>query len=239
MINDQAVRIGIAFAREAGESPQSQLCVASREILNVSGAGISIMSGTHTGPVCSTNAFSSELEDLQFTLGSGPCHDAFTSGAPVSETDLELDVVERWPGFSGRAFEMGLRSVFAYPIKQKEQPPFGVLTLYHDRIGALSPQQTRDGPVVAEILAETILSMQSRTAANELAAELVGAIEHRAEVHQASGMLAIQLSISVDEALVRLRAHAFSTGRSIADASADIVHRRLRLADDNSEDGSV
>ena len=54
----------------------------------------------------------------------------------------------------------------------------------------------------------------------------------RAEVSQATGMLVAQLEIEPAEALVRLRAHAYSTGRSATDVARDILDRKLRLEAD-------
>ena len=51
----------------------------------------------------------------------------------------------------------------------------------------------------------------------------------RAEVSQASGMLVAQFEVEAAEALVRLRAHAYATGRSATDVARDILDRRLRL----------
>ena len=48
-------------------------------------------------------------------------------------------------------------------------------------------------------------------------------------VHEAAGMIAVQLAVPVPEALLRLRARAFSTGRVISDVAADVVARRLRF----------
>ena len=54
----------------------------------------------------------------------------------------------------------------------------------------------------------------------------------RTEVSQATGMLVAQLEVEPAEALVRLRAHAYSTGRSATEVARDIVERRLRLEAD-------
>ena len=51
----------------------------------------------------------------------------------------------------------------------------------------------------------------------------------RAEVSQATGMLVAQLQVEPAVALVRLRAHAYVTGRSATDVARDILDRRLRL----------
>jgi hypothetical protein len=54
-----------------------------------------------------------------------------------------------------------------------------------------------------------------------------GSWNDRAEVHQATGMILAQLDVSAQDAFVRLRAHAFATGRPLADVARDVVARRL------------
>lgn len=58
-----------------------------------------------------------------------------------------------------------------------------------------------------------------------------------AEVHQANGMLTIQLDIDLAEALLRLRAHAYAAGRTVSAVAADVVNRRLYF--DDSESGAT
>jgi len=50
-----------------------------------------------------------------------------------------------------------------------------------------------------------------------------------AVVHQATGIVKVQLGVNIAEALVRLRAHAYAAGRSIEDVARDVVGRRLRF----------
>jgi hypothetical protein len=56
-----------------------------------------------------------------------------------------------------------------------------------------------------------------------------------ARVHQATGMISVQLGVSLAEALLRLRAHAYGQDRPVADVAADVVGRRMRF--DDSETG--
>ena len=80
MNDDQSLRIAVAFAREAAKSPEARLCSACVDVLDVTGAGITIMGGGQAaGPVCVSNPRMAALEDLQFTIGEGPCQDAFRS----------------------------------------------------------------------------------------------------------------------------------------------------------------
>ena len=231
MTDERAIRIGVAFARQADTGRSERLCHACVDVLGVSGAGVTIMSGRNTGPVCSSNELVGKLEDLQFALGEGPCHDAFATGLSVSEPDLAACSPSTWPHYTQRAFELGARAVFAYPLRLDTEP-IGVLTLYQDTIGPLSADQIADSIVIATVLAHTIASIQATSTARLLASELSDANAHRAEVHQASGMTAIQLQIDVDAALVRMRAHAYAADQSVAFVAREIVAHRLRLSDD-------
>jgi len=231
MTDERAVRIGVAFAQQTDRGRSGRLCCACVDVLRVSGAGVTIMSGRNSGPVCSSNELVGKLEDLQFALGEGPCHDAFTTGVSVSEPDLAVCSPSTWPHYTQRAFDLGARAVFAIPLRLGADP-IGVLTLYQDTIGLLSADQTADSIVIATVLAHTIASIQATSTAPLLASELSDANAHRAEVHQASGMTAIQLQIDVDAALVRMRAHAYAADQSVAFVAQEIVAHRLRLSDD-------
>ena len=235
------LRVAIAFARHSTEPPSVRLCGACAEILDVSGAGITLMTGINSGPVCSSNDRSGAIEDLQFTLGQGPCRDAFAKGEPVSESDLEGNRVNRWPQFTPQALEIGARGVFAFPLTVGTAR-VGVLTLYQDIAGPLSEDQKADSCVVAEVVAHTILSSQAASELGELPDELDNAGTYRAEVHQAAGMVAVQLGVDVTEGSVRVRAYAYAAGRTVADVAADIVSRRLQLSNDenhNNDDDRI
>jgi AmiR/NasT family two-component response regulator len=86
--------------------------------------------------------------------------------------------------------------------------------------------------VVADLVALSVLDYLSPTEPDSLPRELLEAGAHRAEVHQASGMVAVQLGIGVAEAGLRLRAYAYATNRSIAAVASEVVGRHLRLGSD-------
>ena len=195
------------------------------------------MSARHDSPVCHSDERSRTLEELQFSLGEGPSHDAFAQREMIDEPDLENARPVRWPNFTATALELGTRGVFALPLNAGTKC-IGVLTLYRDVAGPLSREQLSDGWVVADEVARSMLEIQARSDPDLLAADLNDAASHRAEVHQASGMIAVQLGVSVADAEVRLRAHAYAGNRSVVDVARDIVERRLRLIDDGPATGS-
>ncbi|HSJ70730.1 MAG TPA: GAF and ANTAR domain-containing protein [Acidimicrobiia bacterium] len=195
------------------------------------------MSENHNGPVCHSDERSLALDELQFSLGEGPSLDAFAKREAILEPDLEHARLARWPIFTASALELGTRGVFALPLNAGSKC-IGVLTLYNDVAGALSEEQRADGMVVADEVARSVLEAQRRDGTDLLAADLNDAASHRAEVHQATGMVAVQLGLAVADAEARLRAHAYAANRSVVDVAREIVDRRLRLIDDGPLTGS-
>ncbi len=229
---EQSTRIAVAFARQAVLSPSSGLCSTCVDVLAVTGAGITIMAGGQTGPMCVSNQRMAALEDLQFTLGEGPCGDAYRTGVPVHAPRLDDATFDRWPAFIEQAQAAGIGSVFAFPLALRGAN-VGVLTLYQDLEGDLSAQQNEYSIAMSEVLTETILGLQQVSPPGELAAGLEEAVSHRAQVHQATGMVSIQLGVSIPEALARIRAHAFATAQPVGEVAASIVGLGLRLTDDH------
>jgi hypothetical protein len=103
------------------------------------------------------------------------------------------------------------------------------MNLYRDRPGKLSDDQHADALIMADVAAQAVLAMQANAPMDTVASELeAGANFHLVE-HQASGMVAAQLGISVREALIRLRAHAFSHDLGLNDVARAVVGREVRF----------
>ena len=114
-----------------------------------------------------------------------------------------------------------------------------MLTLYQSAEGDLTVAQHHDSVAIAEVITETLLSLQDDAPPGTLAAGLADAMQYRAEIYQASGMIAVQLSIPASDALLRIRAYAFAHDQTVAATAADIVARRLRLDDDHQPEPEV
>ena len=206
-----------------------RLCEVCAEVTGMSGAGIMLMAGDMPrGSVCSTNAVSALVEELQYSLGEGPCVDAHNENRPVLEPDLAAPMTPRWLAFTGPAVDAGVRAVFGFPL-QLGAVRLGALNLYCDRPGALSGEQHADALVVADVAAEAVLMLQAEAPRGKLAAALEKGADFHYAVHQASGMVSVQLEVSVGEALVRLRAYAFGNNCPLVEVARDVVARRLRF----------
>jgi len=228
---EQWQHMAVAFAAAAGGVSPCRMCSVSVDVLDVAGAGITLMDGNQVGPLCVTGRGASELEEMQFTLGEGPCHDAFRSGQPVLVPRLDKDAPVQWLPFAELAVRIGIGAVFAYPLVH-DAAKLGVLTVYQREPGPLSDDQHEACLTLSVVLAETISTMSQSASSGEWSNGIEDAVEVRAEVHQASGMVAAQLQIPAAEALLRIRAHAFANDTAILAVAGDIIARRLLLGDD-------
>lgn len=200
-----------------------------KKATGVTGAGLMLMGGgVSRGSVATTDEVSTLIEDLQFALGEGPCIDAYRQNCPVLEPDLVNPGTPRWIAFTPPVVAAGARAVFGFPL-QVGAARLGALNLYSATPGALTEDQHADALVMASLAAEALLLMQSNAPAGDLAAELeVGTNFHYA-VHQASGMVAVQLNVTLAQAMIRIRGHAFAHGLPLRATADDIIARRLRF----------
>jgi hypothetical protein len=187
-------------------------------------------------PVFATDRRTEELEELQYTLGQGPYVDAAGLDGPVLVADLSAaDSRGRWPMFAPAAADRGIRGMFAIPI-QAGAARLGMLDLYRLMPGLPSNGELADALAYADALLVLALDHRGGIAPNLNNLEETGMTGRRAEVHQAVGMMSVQLGIDVTEALARLRAHAFLRDRRLAEVAAEVVTRRLRFHPDSGDD---
>ncbi|MGH3496243.1 MAG: GAF and ANTAR domain-containing protein [Nocardioidaceae bacterium] len=209
----------------------SRLCGAATRSLSSAGVGLTLMAGDGVrGVVAASDGVSRSLEELQFTVGEGPCMDAYGTRAAVLEPDL-VEATERWPAYSAAAYEKGVRAVFAFPM-QIGTARLGVLDVYRQEPGPLSQEAIGRVEAFADAAVANLLDDQQAAAAGGAEAAATLALQARLELYQAQGMVTVQLEIGLDEAMARLRAYAYAEDLSLSQVAADIVGRRLHLGRD-------
>lgn len=234
MTPDRWKQLAAVFAASAGDASAGRLCAVCVDVLGVDGVGITLMDGNQVGPLCVSGRGARELEEMQFTLGEGPCHDAFRSGRPVLIPHLDHAASLQWLPFGELATRIGIGAVFAFPLVH-DDTKLGVMTLYQSEPGPLTGDQLETCDALSIVLAGTIAAMSHSSSFEGVRSGIDDAVDFRAELHQASGMVAAQLDISAAHALERIRAHAFATNTPVKVVADDIIARRLRLADDRDD----
>jgi hypothetical protein len=186
---------------------------------DVDGGGVALLSSRGTrNVVFASDDVSKALEDLQIDLAEGPCVDAAVERAPVMAADLrdaDQGYADRWPFFVPRVDALGVRGVFAFPLLVGPMV-LGTLELYRLAKGLLDERQLSAAVEATDELGRSILDLSQVGGLGDMGSP--GAF-----VHQAAGMVMVQIDSTIDGAMAFLRAQAFVEGRSLVELSAEVV----------------
>ncbi|MDT7789665.1 MAG: hypothetical protein QOF58_8084 [Pseudonocardiales bacterium] len=214
------------------------VCLACRAGLNAAGVGVYLAGAAQ--PLEVVGKAGDEMAELQVTMGEGPTSEALRQNQPVLVPDLANGwSAQRWPAFAPAAVAAGLAAVFVIPLTMGAIA-LGALEICRDVDGPLSPDELADALLFADTA--TALLLGRSAALNGPAAlnggDLWGTEPERrwAVVHQATGMVSVQLDTDLGEAFLRLRAHAYLTGLRLSEVAADVVARRLRFTPDTNHE---
>jgi hypothetical protein len=206
------------------------LCDTAVSMTGVSSCGVTMTTlRGQSVTAYASDAHAQAIEDLQHTLGEGPGVSASDSGAAVLVPDLQDPrdrSLERWPTFATESISTGIRAAFAFPLLLGTSS-VGALSLYRREAGDLSTDAVSRGWVTADAVALT-LADPGQPAKDE------HALSDPMRVHQAAGMVMVQLDLPIDQALVRMRATAFAEGQTVDELADAIVTRRRRLSEEDA-----
>lgn len=217
----------LAVDRDRGSSALSRICALAVSELAVTGAGVTLIRWPDGSGgqllAWASDPVATRLEDLQLTVGEGPGLAAAAADAPVLVPELAA-AHARWPAFTEGALAVGAAAVFAFPLVLGAIR-LGSLDCYRTTPGPLSPDQVSDALVLAEAAFAAVLA----AVAGHDSDDLGWISDVHAEVHQACGMVRYQLKITMEAALLRIRAHAYAHDLPIGVVARQIVNRQLSL----------
>jgi GAF domain-containing protein len=210
-----------------------RLCTECLSALPVSGAGLALTTTGRPGGMvlATTDRRSRQMEELQFSLGEGPSVDASRTGRPVLQGDLAMTGPTRWPRFCRIVLPLNVRAIYAFPL-QDGSTRLGILALYRDSPRRLTNVELHEALAFADAATVVLLHLRDRSHRGSQPSAVPDPGDSRARVHQAADMITVQLRVSIAEALLRLRAHAYATRRTLVEVAADVVGHRLRFDGD-------
>jgi hypothetical protein len=229
---DEELRAAVDDRR--GLAAADSLCEACVKLFDIDAAALSLVfSGVASGTFGSSGAAARAYDELQFTIGEGPCLDSVATRGPILIGDLAKPSNVRWPLYRPALLDYKIRGVFAIPVVLAGEF-VGALDLFRIQPGELPSDELAGAVVAAELAGAPLLDLMDtdlQAAVNDPSSSSWADFNalSRTEVSQATGMLVAQLEVEPAEALVRLRAHAYATNRSVTDVARDILDRRLRL----------
>lgn len=220
-----------------GTDDGAGIAAAAAAALGVDGVAVSVaVNANDTEALWCSGSTSRAFEDLQKTLGEGPGPDCLAAGTTVRVADLARVRSGRWPALIAEAPGQPVRAVFCFPLRIGAIV-LGVLTAVRSAPGRLPDERNDDAVALAAALTMHLLERRDPALLPPDDVEPLPFQQH-AVVHQATGMVSVQLAVPLAEALLRVRAHAYSSGRTLTDTARDIVARRLRLAPDTDTDSA-
>jgi hypothetical protein len=175
--------------------------------------------------VAASSPVARAAQDLEFTLGEGPTHDALASGTAVYSTGSAL--IQDWPSYGAAAADLGVTAVAAVPLEGPSRMRLGSLAVFDPWLGdrrlVLPVLRT-----VAEALTQSVLLAWDPTDLDAVPSFYEGA-DYRPEVFQAAGIVMVQCRCDMESALALLRARAYALSEPIAEVSVAIVDGRIRM----------
>lgn len=195
--------------------------------LPISGASIAVFNvAGQQSTVWASDTTAARIEELQFDLGEGPHWRALTSAMPVLVSDTRSDLHPDWPLFSAAIAELRIGAIFAFPLLLGAIT-VGVVDLYRTRPGVLSQQEYVLAIALCGRVTKHAVFDAIQNADQESVDELGGAPAMRREVHQATGVVLVQLGVTATEAFFVLRAYAYSNGFTVLSTAQEVLAGRL------------
>ena len=179
------------------------------DVLQVDAGGVLLESPDGTLSLAAATSDKMErLEAAEMRHDEGPCIDAYRRVTQIVAHDLNNEL-ERWPNTMQHALDMGLHSVYAFPLRLRGDC-IGALNLYRERPGPFEDADVRLAQAFADVAAIGILQQRQILEAQTRADQLQGALNTRVVIEQAKGVLAAKTGVSLEEAFLALRNHARS-----------------------------
>jgi ANTAR domain len=217
------------------------VCRTSERLLGIDGACVSlIVGGLYRGVLCASDPVLARIEAAQFSLAEGPCWEATASFRPVLIPDFAGSPAASWPVFASQTAAEPVGAFYAFPL-----PPvadgLGALAMYRREPGGLSAELVDAAVAFADLAAVVLLGLPvcdpdlcdldldlGRAPVSAVETSWVGSVlRDQAAVNQAEGVVMVEFRIDAAQALARLRAHAFATGRSLVGLATELTSRRL------------
>lgn len=192
---------------------------------NCAGASVTLIERCRAITVGSTSQLAQSLDDAQYAAGDGPCLTAARGGRVVRMTDADVD--DRWPAFTKEAVDQGVHSSLSIPLTLSRDDTVGGFNVYGTHANGFTAEDEQLCRSFATQASVVVSNVQAYWAAFDLSNDLAKAMESRATIEQAKGILMSTNRVGADAAFDLLRERS------------QVENRKLRLVADDVIRGAV
>ena len=195
--------------------------IAARGIPGAESTSITLVRGDRAFTAAHTGEMALVADELQYEQGYGPCMDAGRAGVVLRIDDTRTE--QRWPDYVPRVLEVGVRSSLSMPLPYQGST-IGALNIYSTRPQAfLSAESEEAATAVAGAVAVAVVNADAHDRLAEHARNMRVAMESRAVIEQAKGVLMAQRGVDAGQAFDILRDASQRYNRKLRDIAAGIV----------------
>lgn len=201
---------------------------AVRAIPGAEGAGLTLLEDDRTDTIVTTASFVAEVDKVQYGIGQGPCITAARDGTTVWSSSLGAD--RRWPQFGSRVARLGVHSALSLPLTTSDGV-IGAMNIYAHEKRVFDERAARVGELFAVPAAIAVQNAQVLAQTKRLAEQLQNALDTRAVIDRAVGILISRSGCTEQEAFRRLQTlsqHEHQKLRVVAQTMVDEAGRRAR-----------
>ncbi len=201
--------------------------LAVQAIPGADGAGLTLLESERANTIVATAAFVSEIDDIQYSLGQGPCISAAANGKTIRSGSLGAD--GRWPRFGGRIARLGVHSVLSLPLVVGDSV-LGAMNVYAHGKNVFDDRAATLGEMYAVPAAISVQNAQVLAEAQRFVARLETALADRRIIERAIGIMMSRSGGTPDDALDRLRTTSQHEHVKLTDLARTMVDEAVRRA---------
>ena len=191
------------------------------------GAGLTLIEQGRANTIVATSPFVTEVDDIQYGIGEGPCISAARDNRTVTSGSIGAD--QRWKTFGSRVARLGVHSVISLPLATPDGV-VGAMNVYAHTKHTFDERAIELGELFAAPAAIAVQNAQVLSQTRRLAQQLQVALEEQQSVERAIGIMLSRTGGTAEEALDRLRLISQSEHRKLAAVAESLVEEAVRRA---------
>ena len=194
--------------------------LARQTLPGTAGASVTLVESGRAFTAAFAGQTALDLDETQYQDGFGPCLEIAQSAGTVTVPDMAAET--RWPAFARHALSAGVRSSLSVALPLQEAV-LGALNMYASQPAIFDQDAIEMARTFAGYAAVAIANARLYQSAATLAENMRRAMETRAVIEQAKGILVAQQHCTPDQAFELLTRLSQTTHRKLRDCAADLV----------------
>jgi GAF domain-containing protein len=194
--------------------------LARQTLPGVGAASVTLVESDRAFTVAFAGQVALDLDETQYQDGFGPCLEVAQSSGTVTVRDMAAEA--RWPAFARRALAVGVHSSLSVALPLQEAV-LGALNIYATQPAIFDQDAIETARTFAGYAAVAIANARLYQSTAKLAEDMRRAMETRAVIEQAKGIIVAQRHCTPEQAFGLLTRLSQTTHRKLRDCAADLV----------------